>query len=576
MEFLETLVASIDPFDFQGSVELRRRPDSVADAAILITNKKWASSSSGRALIDLLSSQREIVSIRGIGQKITLRLADDLIASAGEALEAGDLDTSGLLAGQNYIVDFCDPNATKALHLGHMRNIALGNALAAALRAAGAHVVRQSVICDIGRNVAEAMAGYLQFHNGETPEALGIKPDRYVGNCYAEYVRGLDSADQPDAAAPDAPFARELQAHSDLAEDLLRRWNHGETEARELWKKIRSWALQGQEQTLGRLGITIDTPLYESDVFDTVNLLAAQGLARGIFRRTPDGALVYETGKKEYETVPLIRADNFPTEHMRAAAIWHRLQKPAAELDGILHIMGDEWLAATFYWENILSNFPPCPLYRVYHRIPYGMVFLQGSKMKSSGGEVILIDDLLDRLAESDAVRRLSGPQPLPSADTIARTVALGFFLNRPAAKSIDLSWDRMLDETQNPGWLLSRAWSQACTMAQTRDGDIRGPADVLDPPYRFAVIQSERFRRLLHLTVSNRDVSILMHYLIHLAQWYVATPAGPPLHRVMRTVLESGLCALGCLPRAAGGLGSGAASAPFVDLGEEVFANPA
>src|ERR1019366_6234458 len=225
LEFLETLVASFGPLEFQASVELRRRPDSVPDAAILITNKKWASSPSGRALFDLLSSQREIVSVRAAGQKITLRLADHLIASAGEELEAGDLATSGLLAGQNYIVDFCDPNATKALHLGHMRNIAVGNALVAALRAAGARVVRQSVICDIGRNVAEAMAGHLQFHNGETPEASGIKPDRYVGNCYAEYVRRLDTAAQPDAAAPDAPLARELQARSDLAEDLLRRWN---------------------------------------------------------------------------------------------------------------------------------------------------------------------------------------------------------------------------------------------------------------------------------------------------------------------------------------------------------------
>ncbi len=557
-DWLEQLVASSAPPAFQFTLELRRHMEAIPDAAALITDKKVAASAAAWDLAAVLSRCSDITSVRRAGQKLAFRLADERIARAGEDLEGGRL-AGAFLDGEKYLIDFCDPNANKSLHAGHLRNIALGSALVAAFQAAGARVCQQCIICDIGRNIAEAMAGYLQFGKSETPESAGIKADSLVGRCYSAYVRSLNPATDTGSAV-DAPLSREIENRADLAQDLLARWSGGDAEVWALWAKLREWVLEGQARTLRRLGVSFDRSLYESEVFATVDHLIAAGLQRGIFTRTPEGVVVFETGKAEYQRVPLIRADGFPTEHMRAAAIWHRLQVEASDLSGVVHVMGDEWVAATRYWERILAHFSPCPLYSIYHHASYGIVYLGGSKMKSSQGDVILIDEILDRLAESTPVLNLAREMGGSDRETISRIVVFGYFLSRPATKSIEFSWDRIFDERQNPGWVIARAWYRASSAVNTSGPEGRGEPS--DPVYRFAVIQANRFPRLLRIAISNLDVGVLMQHLAHLAQWYVDTATNRPTDRVVHTALRAGLSASGLVPRSAGSESEGALTA--------------
>ena len=95
---------------------------------------------------------------------VRLRLSDGWVEMAGAALEAGgsaEAPLVDLAAARRFSVQFWDPNATKALHIGHLRNLAIGNALAAALAQAGGQVERRSRISDMGRAMGEAMAGVL-------------------------------------------------------------------------------------------------------------------------------------------------------------------------------------------------------------------------------------------------------------------------------------------------------------------------------------------------------------------------------------------------------------------------------
>src|SRR5665647_1034552 len=95
----------------------------------------------------------------------SIQISDSRVAELG-ARGAGRRQlpaTRDLLKDVPYIVDFCDPSPTTALHAGYLRNIALGHALASALEAAGAHVARQTQIADAGRDMGEAMAGYLRY-----------------------------------------------------------------------------------------------------------------------------------------------------------------------------------------------------------------------------------------------------------------------------------------------------------------------------------------------------------------------------------------------------------------------------
>src|SRR5690606_20312305 len=161
--------------------------------------------------VEALAADAAIADVAVEQQRFLLRFADERIAATGAGLEAGrftGMETDDLRAGERAIVDVCDPNATKALHVGHLRNIALGEAVASALRAGGVHVERQSHIGDAGRSMGEAMAGYQRYAAPRTPEQEGVKSDHFVGELYVRYAR--EEAPIAAVADEDAPVARDL------------------------------------------------------------------------------------------------------------------------------------------------------------------------------------------------------------------------------------------------------------------------------------------------------------------------------------------------------------------------------
>jgi arginyl-tRNA synthetase len=522
-------------------INLRRDSGPLVDATLFFENVSLAD-----AAMNAITASGSMHSVRRKGGKITLRFADEVIAAFGERLERGDeagLETHHLLAGKRYFVDFADPNVTKALHVGHLRGIVIGHGFASALRAAGGEVRVLSLVNDIGRNICEAMAGFLEFHRSEDPESAGLKSDVFVGRCYSEYIRSIENAFAHEST-DEATIGREFEERHDLADNLLQRWLKNDLEVRELWGKIRLWVLQGHEATLHRLGVHIDRPLYESLALDRAASLADEGFRRGLFYRDARGGLVYNTGRSEYKRIPLLRHDGSPTENLRLAAIWYDLQEEGIGLEACLHIMGDEWVIPIACREIMLGKLIDCPLYQRYHKIGYGMVAVHGSKMKSSDGQSVLIDELLDRLRDTEGIQRLaSKTDNRVTAESLAKIVAFGFFLTGKLTKPLEFAWEQFVSEDRNPGWFLARAWSKAH----------EAPADgVCDPQptdadYRLAVLQSQDLRDRLREAVSEYDLSPLVRYVVYLATRYcAASVVSPRCDRVMRTTLRAGFASLG------------------------------
>ena len=301
------------------------------------------------------------------------------------------------LLGRRYIVDFCDLNATKALHIGHLRNLALGHALASLLSSTGGAVTKQSVVCDIGRNVCEALAGYLQFDAGNAPRD-DEKGDSFVGRYYAAYNAANSISEIHSDIDPDSPIARELSLHNDLADEILANWRSGDAVTHATWRRLLRWVLDGQNATLARLGIEFDQFLYESESLDLITGLLDPGLSNRILQRLDDGGVAYPTGREFYHQLILLRSDGFRTEHMRALPLWERMQRHGHLIEACVHVMGKEWVLTTELREEILRSLGPCPLFDRYHKVAHGMVRPHGSKRKSSSGEALLIDDAIAKL----------------------------------------------------------------------------------------------------------------------------------------------------------------------------------
>ncbi|MDI3341800.1 MAG: arginine--tRNA ligase [Sphaerobacter sp.] len=91
---------------------------------------------------------------------------------------------------ERVMVEYSQPNTHKAFHIGHLRNVCLGNALSRIMRFAGFDVLEANYIGDIGLHVIKTLWCYQRFHRGEEPprEQRG----RWLGEIYTEADQRLN------------------------------------------------------------------------------------------------------------------------------------------------------------------------------------------------------------------------------------------------------------------------------------------------------------------------------------------------------------------------------------------------
>jgi arginyl-tRNA synthetase len=552
------LFDSIDEIAVTGDGEVRWaarapfRPEADFDLMLVPRVPDWRSDEESVRLLDQIEAEPWVDSLSR-GDQVRLRLADEWIESTGAALEAGEGATAlaDLAAGKRYAVYFWGANTTKALHIGHLRNLAIGNAIGAALTQAGARVEHRSLICDVGRSMGEAMAGVVNSGRDQQVWPDGDeKSDHFVGACYSEYVTAGRAAGGEEDGAEDS-VARESAMYNDKADELMMRVLAGDQEALELWSKTRAWVISGQRKTLARLGISFDKVIFESDFLPEVAELTNRGLQEGTLRRREDGMVTYATEREELEVMPLVRGDGLPTQHMRALAYW----SAAPELDDVIsmQVCGTEWVAHVTCRRKLIDELeavngnghgsakgggPPT------HDLFHGMVAREKQAITSSKEGALLIDELAEWLEGEIAAdpERAVVRGGHPAAERIPAQVALGYFLLQPTSKRVEFEPTKLLvEDTTSLGWDLARTQAQrggAAPLAGGRPG--------ADPDYRFAVVQAEMYRLHLRSAVESLDVVALARYLSHFARWYREAERAPEVEGVVQAVLDQGVRGLG------------------------------
>ena len=341
------------------------------------------------------------------------------IAAQGAQYGSAGADGTAPLAGRRVMVEFSSPNTNKPLHLGHLRNDALGESVSRILKAAGADVYKVNIINNRGVHICKSMLAYQKFHEaqGDTPESLGIKSDRFVGDCYVEFDK----------------WSKEDPETNQRAEEMLVKWEAGDPEIRALWEKMNGWAISGVQQTYERTGVSFDKLYYESETYLKGKDEILKGLEKGVFFKADDGSVridvtdVVGKGKDEdnHEKV-LLRKDGtsvYITQDIGTAISRHDdwafnqlVYVVASEQNYHFKILFHILKKLGFEWAD-----------KLYH-LSYGLVNLPSGRMKSREGTIVDADDLIDSLHAQalEAIKERGRDSDVGDADDVAEKVALG------------------------------------------------------------------------------------------------------------------------------------------------------
>jgi arginyl-tRNA synthetase len=321
------------------------------------------------------------------------------------------------LAGTIVNLAFCSPNANKPLHLGHGRNMVLGAAIGNLLEVAGCQVLRSCCISDYGMHILKAVAAYLRWGDGATPDSTGEKADHFVGRYYARY------AEEPTLAhGPISPRA------------LMSEWLHGSEEIRILTKMIAAWAEKGFDQTFEDWRIRFDHRFYETQEHAYIEAFLTRQTRDGKVYRDVTGRLVVKIAQ-DGSVVALTRSDGSPLymSHM-VAAILQRMDEFGPRVQTLMALTAEEQVVPFRQLGSVLEEFGYASHVEVRH-LTHGLVRCDGRNLSSREGTTLTLDHVVDELA--DAMR--GEVEPL-GVRTRARAVLALYLLSRSMEKHIDYS----------------------------------------------------------------------------------------------------------------------------------------
>ena len=292
------------------------------------------------------------------------------------------------------VVEYSSPNTNKPLHLGHIRNNLLGWSVSCLLEANGANVKKVNLVNDRGIHICKSMLAWQRYGNGETPESSGVKGDHLVGKYYVEFDKHYkEEISQLMAQGMDEEEAKKQAPLMLEAQQMLKRWEEGDKEIRDLWATMNGWVYAGFDETYRKMGVAFDKIYYESNTYLLGKELVQKGLDMGVLFRKEDGSVWCDLTADGLDQKLLLRRDGtsvYMTQDLGTALLRHN----EFDADKLIYVVGNEQDYHFKVLKLVLAKLGFDWADKVYH-LSYGMVELPNGKMKSREGTVVDADDLI-------------------------------------------------------------------------------------------------------------------------------------------------------------------------------------
>ena len=440
------------------------------------------------------------------------------------------------------MIEYSSPNTNKPLHLGHMRNNLLGNALANVMAANGNKVVKTNIVNDRGIHICKSMLAWLKYGNGETPESSGKKGDHLIGDYYVAFDKHYKAEVKELQARYEAEGLTEEQAKAKAEEEsplmkeargMLRKWEANDPEVRALWEKMNSWVYAGFDETYKMMGVGFDKIYYESQTYLEGKKKVLEGLEKGLFYRKEDGSVWADLTPEGLDQKLLLRHDGtsvYMTQDIGTA----KMRFEDYPIDKMIYVVGNE---QNYHFQvlSILLDKLGFKWGKDLIHFSYGMVELPEGKMKSREGTVVDADDLMasmiDTARETSAeLGKLDGLSK-EEAENVARIVGLGalkyFILKVDARKNMTFNPKESIDFNGNTGPFIQYTYARIRSILRKADeAGVRLP-ESLPADVELDTKEEELIQRLADFAVVVRQAgtdynpSIIANYAYDLVKEY-------------------------------------------------------
>lgn len=431
------------------------------------------------------------------------------------------------------MVEYSSPNTNKPLHLGHIRNNLLGYSVAEILKASGKKVYKTQIINDRGIHICKSMLAWQRFGEGETPESTGLKGDKLVGNYYVKFNEQymgevndlITSGVEKKKAEKEAPSLIEAQ-------QMLQKWEAGDSEIVGLWKKMNGWVYKGFDETYGNLGVDFDQLYYESDTYLLGKDVVADGLEKGVFFKKEDGSVWIDLTDEGLDEKIVLRSDGTAVYMTQDIGTAIQRVKDYPDINGMVYTVGNE---QDYHFKVLFLILKKLGFSwaKQLHHLSYGMVDLPSGKMKSREGTVVDADDLMSDMTQtakdiSEELGKLEGYSEEEKTE-LYKTIGLGalkyYILKVDPKKRILFNPEESVDFQGNTGPFIQYTYARIQSiLRKASDLGIDSSTDIhtsakLHTKERELVKQILLFPETIQLAAQNYSPALIANYIYDLVK---------------------------------------------------------
>lgn len=414
--------------------------------------------------------------------------------------------------GRVVVLDYSSPNVAKPFHIGHLGTTVIGHSLKKLHEFAGYNCIGINYLGDWGTQFGKLILAYRMWGSREAVETGGI--DELV----SLYVRinNAISGNEAEGIAPDPVLAEKARAE-------FHKMEMGDPDNIALWKWFVQISLEEYQKTYRQLDITFDS--YKGESFYTDKMPAqVQKLRDKGLLKLDDGASIVDLSAYDMPPCLILKRDGstlYPTRDI-AAAVY---RKQEYHFDKCIYVTSAQQILHFRQWFKVVELMGYDWYDELVH-VPYGTVSVNGAKLATRTGNVVLLRDLFGAAIEKVTEIMETKNPALKGRTDVAEAVGVGaivfYYLSNNRIKDINFSMEEALSFDGNTGPYVQYTYARACSILE-KAGETDGtpaPAELTltDPLEKVLCVTLSEFEERVRMALRDYEPSYITRYILDVA----------------------------------------------------------